>query len=114
VLQTTINILLAKLDNELTRLNLTSYDTSAFEYAVANATVTLADIVRRSTTKKLTAGLQQVVTKQAIVGNDDDGVAGMARQATRPPELANTSSTYGKCESSSKGKVAKNKRQSKN
>src|ERR1035441_269997 len=87
VLQTTINILLFKLENELTRLNLTTYDSATFEYAVANATLVLAGNIHTtggSSFTEPTTGLQHPIADETTSRNDDGRTTNMARKNTRP------------------------------
>ena len=109
VLQTTINILLKKLDDELTRIGLNTYDTAAFEYSVAGAVLALPSSSERSTIGQSAQTPVGDSTNQTTGRNDDGRVAGMASTSARPSELSNDASTHG-ISQPNKGKIKQTKR----
>lgn len=102
VLQTTINILLSKLINELDkRPDLSdSYNPDAYDFAVANCSITLggsagsptSNILQRSSTPLPPNGMLAFIPSQAAHRNDGPGASPVAQQAARPQEPANAGS----------------------
>jgi hypothetical protein len=82
-LQTTANILIDKLLNELRRSNLSEYDPDRYEVAVANATVRLPDDYYTGSTSPNTEPATETPR-----GNDGRGVATVARVDTGTPAVA--------------------------
>src|SRR5512139_115660 len=72
-LQTTINILLEKLYDELQRIGLRSYDPDAYERTIADCCIRCA--------------VADGGTNQAVAGNDTIGNRGLAPAATGRPSL---------------------------
>lgn len=75
--QTTVNILLTKLANELKRIGITSYDPDAYESAVTECTLVLRGPVVIPST-----GINSSSPAQTPDGNDRPGTLGVGRKAT--------------------------------
>jgi hypothetical protein len=91
VVQITVSLLIQKLINELDRIKLTGYSPDEYHFAVANATLTLAE--PGGTAEKPTAGLQHPIAVQATERNDGRGVSSVAPETERPSKLSNAAST---------------------
>lgn len=76
-MQTTVNILLTKLADELKRNGNTDYDPDAYEHAVANCTIILGSAVAITA-----AGPVNASTAKTAGGNDGSRTLGMGRKAT--------------------------------
>jgi hypothetical protein len=92
VIQITVSILIAKLINELDRLKLTSYSPDEYRYAVANASLTLADGVQRSAVAVTPPGLQHSCSTEAANRDVGRGMPSVAPEAPRPQESADAPS----------------------
>ncbi len=80
-LETTINILLYKLEHELKRNGITSYASGTYEHAVEHCTITLGV---RSTATGAPTGSGRPSAVEANSGNDRRGTQRVARKASRP------------------------------
>lgn len=79
--QTTANILLEKIANELKRNGITSYDPDAYELAVGNCTIILG--LPGSTVERAPARSESLGSVETVSGNDGRGVERLGRPATR-------------------------------
>lgn len=77
ILQTTINILLKKLRDELERAGIINYDPEAYELAVADCVIVLGGSGERSAVGGVTAGKKRNRSTKAVKGHDGDGTAGV-------------------------------------
>lgn len=78
--QTTANILLEKLANELKRNGITSYDPDAYELAVGACTIVLG--LHGSPIERAPSGSEPIGASQTPQGNDGRGVERLGRPAT--------------------------------
>lgn len=107
-LQTTLNILLNKLTEQLKKHGLTEYDPERYEYAVANATLTLG--VHDSHNNGV-RGTVADAGPQAVNRNDGFGTLGMARP-TPGPSVESSDVAGALAQPSDKNKVKRAKRNS--
>ena len=99
-LQTTINILVEKLYEQLRLANIgPSFDRDAFECAVANATITLGSRGKRIATGLTSDGVQFAQSGQTADRNVRPGIAGVAQ----PAAVIQQSSDFGISSPSRKG-----------
>lgn len=95
-MQTTINILLVKLYDELKRNGITDYDPDRYKQCVSGAMLVFPGCagynellrIRGIPSPDDPAGPDAARAIQAVVGNDGSGTVGVEREATRPSQLS--------------------------
>lgn len=86
VLQSTINVLLDKLANELDRNRLNEYDRESYAFGLVHSSLTLA---RRSPAINSPSGSVTSLTVQASSGDDGRRTSSVAPEAERPSQSPN-------------------------